>query len=109
MLWAARCSAVRQSGFAHVTAAYRSRNGGLGAGVSFRDGQLLFNGYTSVFYYLLAPRNIGDVPSAELLYMTSSNRASKGCEALLSFFRSEQFQTVFRVWDWATPPQADGS
>lgn len=83
--------------------------GGLGAGVAFKPGQLLFQQATAAYYYLLAPREIGGTPQAELLYMTSSNRAARGCEALLSYFGSEQFRAVFRIWDWSTPKQANGS
>ena len=83
--------------------------GGLGAGVTFDPNQFKYSDSTAVYYYLLAPPNIGGVPAADLLYMTSSNFAPKGCEALISFFKEEQFKAVFRIWDWATPDQPGGS
>lgn len=79
--------------------------GGFGAGVSFREGKLLFRESTAACYHLLAPPTIGDRPQATTLYMTSSNRASRGCEALLSYFSEENFETVFRIWDWSVPDQ----
>lgn len=82
--------------------------GGFGAGVTFDTDKLLYQDSTAVYYYLLAPPEIGGTPAADLLYMTSSDISPKGCEALLSFFKSEQFKTVFRIWDWATPAQPGG-
>jgi hypothetical protein len=82
--------------------------GGLGAGVSFRDPLLHFLDYTAVYFYLVAPPEIGHQPHADLLYMTSSNTAALGCEALLSFFGTEQFKCIFRIWDWAHPDEPDG-
>lgn len=81
--------------------------GGLGAGVTFRDGKLLFRDSTAACYSLLAPPDIGDQPAATTLYMTSSDRACRGCEALLSYFQEENFETVFRIWDWSTPDQGE--
>ncbi len=83
--------------------------GGLGAGVTFDLNNFQFQDSTAVYYYLLAPPNIGGTPAADLLYMTSSDIASKGCEALISFFKDEQYKAVFRIWDWATPAQGGGS
>jgi hypothetical protein len=83
--------------------------GGLGAGVVFKDGQLLFSNATAAFYYLIFPKQIQASSTATLLYMTSSNRASKGCEALLHYDRTDEWNGVFRIWDWATPRQPDGS
>jgi hypothetical protein len=82
--------------------------GGFGAGVSFKDGQLLFKNDTRVHFYLLAPQALGGIHKADLLYMTSSNRAGRGCEALLSFFKEENFNAVFRIWDWAHPDVPGG-
>jgi len=82
--------------------------GGLGAGVAFRDPLLHFQDYTAVYFYLIAPPNIGRQPHADLLYMTSSNTAALGCEALLSFFGTEQFKCIFRIWDWSHPDEPDG-
>jgi hypothetical protein len=77
--------------------------GGLGAGVSFHDSLLHFRQFTAVYFYLVAPATIGSQPKADLLYMTSSNTAARGCEALLSFFSGEQYRCAFRIWDWAHP------
>ena len=82
--------------------------GGLGAGVSYGDEFLHFQNYTAVYFYLVAPPTIGLQSKADLLYMTSSNSASKGCEALLSFFTDEQDRCAFRIWDWAHPDVAGG-
>jgi hypothetical protein len=82
--------------------------GGLGAGISFGTPLLHFNDYTAVYFYDVAPPSIGPQPNAQLLYMTSSNTASKGCEALLSFFADEQYDCVFRIWDWAHPDVPGG-
>jgi hypothetical protein len=82
--------------------------GGLGAGVSYLDELLHFQNYTAVYFYLVAPPTIGLQSKAQLLYMTSSNTASKGCEALLSFFTDEQDRCAFRIWDWAHPDVAGG-
>jgi len=82
--------------------------GGLGAGVAFREALLHFRDSTSVYFYLVAPPTIGVQPEADLLYMTSSNTAGRGCEALLSFFNTEQYRCVFRIWDWAHPDQPNG-
>jgi hypothetical protein len=82
--------------------------GGLGAGISYGDSLLHFQEYTAVYFYLVAPPSIGVQPHADLLYMTSSNAACKGCEALLSFFADEQYRAAFRIWDWAHPDMAGG-
>jgi hypothetical protein len=82
--------------------------GGFGAGVALGDPLLHFQDYTAMYYYLVAPPTIGPQPKADLLYMTSSNTASKGCEALLSFFNTEGFNCVFRIWDWAHPDVSGG-
>lgn len=76
--------------------------GGVGQGVMIRAGELEFRSSTGVYFYILAPAVLGG-NTAPLLYLTSSNRAAKGCEALVSY--QEQGEGVFRVWDWATPPQ----
>jgi hypothetical protein len=71
--------------------------------VSFADSLQHFQSYTAVYFYLVAPPTIGLQTMADLLYMTSSNTASKGCEALLSYFTNEQDRCAFRIWDWAHP------
>lgn len=82
--------------------------GGLGAGVTFGQALLHFTEETGVYFYNLAPVSIGSQPNAQLIYMTSSNTASKGCEALLSFFSDQQYDCAFRIWDWAHPDMPDG-
>jgi hypothetical protein len=82
--------------------------GGLGAGISYADSLLHFQNSTAVYFYLVAPPTIGLQTRADLLYMTSSNAASKGCEALLSFFTSGQDRCFFRIWDWAHPDLPGG-
>jgi hypothetical protein len=83
--------------------------GGLGGGVSFLPGQVLFQSATAVSFFLAAPANLGDAPTADLLYMTSSNRASKGCEALISYFKVRAYSAAFMIWDWAHPEMPDQS
>lgn len=82
--------------------------GGLGAGVSFGQSLLHFREETGVYFYNVAPPSIGLQPNAQLIYMTSSNTAAKGCEALLSFFADEQYDCAFRIWDWAHPDVPGG-
>ena len=81
--------------------------GGFGAGVSFGQSLLNFKDETAVYFYNVAPASIGPQPHADLIYMTSSNTASKGCEALLSFFADAQYDCAFSIWDWAHP-EVDG-
>ena len=47
--------------------------------------------------------------NADLIYMTSSNRASKGCEALISYFKDRLYAVAFMIWDWSTAKQNDGT
>lgn len=82
--------------------------GGLGGGVSFNPNDLLFQRSTSIHFQLLIPQNLGANPTADLLYMTSSNRASKGCEALVSYSQDRQYEAAFMIWDWATAEQPEG-
>lgn len=81
--------------------------GGFGAGVNFKADQLLFQNSTAIFFYLLIPPSLGGDPTADLLYMTSSNRASKGCEALISFFKERNYRAAFMIWDWSVPPDSE--
>jgi len=83
--------------------------GGLGGGVSYKPDQLLFNNETAAFYYLLVPPSLGQNVNADLIYMTSSNRASKGCEALISYFKDRLYAAAFMIWDWSTARQNDGT
>jgi hypothetical protein len=75
--------------------------GGYGAGVNFDPSKLHFRNSTAAFYHLLIPHDLGGNPTADLLYMTSSNRASKGCEALVSFFKDRNYEVAFMIWDWS--------
>jgi len=90
-------------------ASFRSRTaappppGGFGAGVSFDKSLFNFKDETAVYFYNVAPASIGPQPHADLIYMTSSNTPSKGCEALLSFFADAQYDCAFSIWDWAHP------
>ena len=83
--------------------------GGLGGGVSFLPGTLTYRTATAISFRLAVPQDLGSAPTADLLYMTSSNCASKGCEALVSYFRDRQYAAAFMIWDWAHPPMPDGS
>jgi len=77
---------------------------GDGKRVVLKSGTLDFTDSTAIHYYILAPRVLGGT-SSDVLFLTSSNRASKGCEALVSYEGGRE--AVFRIWDWATPPDAD--
>ena len=78
-------------------------------GVSFNAGELIFEHSTEIAFSAAIPEQLGSVPGAQLLYVTASNRASRGCEALVSYPNDSEFRAAFRVWDWASPKQADGS
>ena len=80
--------------------------GGVGAGVFFNADALKFSYSTEVQWYIIMPHFLGG-NAQPLLYLTSSNRASKGCEALVSY--EQGGFAVFRVWDWATQPDQGGS
>jgi hypothetical protein len=80
--------------------------GGVGAGVFFNDDALLFSHSTEVQWYIIVSHFLGG-NTRPVLYLTSSNRASKGCEALISY--EQGGPAVFRVWDWATQPDQGGS
>jgi hypothetical protein len=82
--------------------------GQLQAGVGFRPRRLQFRDATSAHYCLAAPAVMGGPRNADLLYMTSSNRASKGCEALLSYWKGRDYAAAFGVWDWSQPDVAGG-
>ena len=76
--------------------------------MSFRDALLHFRDYTAVYFYLIAPPEIGRQLHADLLYMTSSNTAALGCEALLSFFGTEQFKCIFSDLGLGHPDEPNG-
>jgi hypothetical protein len=81
--------------------------GGVGAGIMFNDGKFLFDDETVIRYTILAPKELDGTNN--LLYLTTSNRAAKGVEALVSYNFDGTQPGVFRVWDWSTAPQANGS
>jgi hypothetical protein len=80
--------------------------GGVGAGVYFKESLLGFETSTAIHWRIVAPRFLGGT-SDSLVYITSSNQAAKGPEALVAY--SNRSEAVFRVWDWASDPQADDS
>ncbi|HUP61517.1 MAG TPA: hypothetical protein VNA69_13975 [Thermoanaerobaculia bacterium] len=80
--------------------------GGVGAGVYFKEHIMGFATSTAIFWRIVAPRTLGG-SSNSLVYITSSNQAARGPEALVSY--ENQTPAVFRVWDWSTDPQHDGS
>jgi hypothetical protein len=82
--------------------------GALSAGVVYGDSLLHFQDNTAIYFHLVAPPTIGVQTNAEVLYMTSSNCANHGCEALLSFAADEEFRCVFGIWDWAHPDMPGG-
>ena len=82
--------------------------GGLGAGVTFDDSLRHFQDDTAIYFYVVAPPTIGVQTGAQVLYLTSSNTANHGCEALLSFAADQEFQCVFAIWDWAHPDMPGG-
>jgi hypothetical protein len=83
---------------------YVNRNppvpGGVGAGVWYRNGQLLFQRSTALYHYIIAPSLAGGVTNT-WLYLTATNRAAKGVEAFASYFAQEN--PIFKVFDWAKP------
>jgi hypothetical protein len=82
--------------------------GGFGGGVRCIGNQWHYQSETRVSYYLLIPPNLGSFPAADLLYMTSSNLAAKGCEALISYAKERNYDAAFMIWDWSVPPGANG-
>jgi hypothetical protein len=80
--------------------------GGVGVGVFFNDGVFTFEKESSISWFAIAPARLGGKPQ-RLLYLTSTNHASKGCEALFSYQYGAE--SVFRIWDWAAPTQPNGS
>jgi hypothetical protein len=80
--------------------------GGIGAGVYFRRDTMGFNSSTAIYWRVVAPQFLGGT-STSLVYITASNQASHGPEALVSYRRNGE--AVFRVWDWSTAPTANRS
>jgi hypothetical protein len=80
--------------------------GGVGQGCMIKDAESRFSNSTGIYFYIIAPRTLGGHP-ADLLYLTSSSRVAKGCEALISY--QEDGEAVFRIWDWSAPKNPDNS
>lgn len=74
--------------------------GGVGAGVWYRDGQLLFQQSTALYHYIITPSQAGGATNT-WLYLTATNRAAKGVEAFASYYAQEN--PIFKVFDWAKP------
>lgn len=72
--------------------------GGIGAGVFYRDTELIFDRSSAVYNYIITPSALGG-NTADYFYLTSTNRAGRGCEAFVSY--SRQDKPLFRVFDWA--------
>jgi hypothetical protein len=79
--------------------------GGVGMGVFYNNNQLAFNNSTILHFYILAPA-AGVVGGGlnYFLFLTATNRAGQGVEALLSFYRANQPR--FKVYDWSKPENA---
>lgn len=75
--------------------------GGVGYGVFYTSSfQSDFTTGTSIFHNIVCPSVAGgDVDN--YLYLTSTNRAAKGVEALISYY--DQNYLCFKVYDWAQP------
>jgi hypothetical protein len=72
--------------------------GGWGNGVFFRDSELLFSQSSANYNYIIAPPTLGG-NIAKYFYLTATNRAGRGCEALVSYHRADK--PLFRVFDFA--------
>ena len=75
---------------------------GCGAAVGTYFGKTIigFNTRTAIFWRIIAPEFL-DGASNELVYLTSSNHARRGPEALVQY--EGGLPAIFRVWDWAHP------
>jgi|GEM_PF-4998799 len=61
-----------------------------------------WSGRTIAEYTILCPTSAGgDLTAPNYLYLTSTNRAELGVEALVAYFGQQPF--VFEVYDWARP------
>lgn len=77
--------------------------GGVGYGMFYTDGfRTLFARGTSFFYEIVCPTPPGGNINT-WLYLTATNRASKGVEAFVSY--QGQNDTRFKVFDWARSDQ----
>jgi len=75
--------------------------GGEGFGVFYRPGfKTAFSMGTSLFWIAICPTRPGGNVST-YLYLTATNRASHGCEALVHY--NGQTDAHFAVYDWSLP------
>lgn len=75
--------------------------GGVGYGTYFTsDFQSDFTTGTTLFYNIICPSKAGGDVN-DYLYLTSTNRAAKGVEAFISYYK--QNNPYFKVYDWAQP------
>lgn len=73
---------------------------GAAVGTYFGKNIIGFNTRTAIFWRIIAPEFLGGT-SHELVYLTSSNHARRGPEALVRY--KGGLPATFRVWDWAHP------
>jgi hypothetical protein len=78
--------------------------GGVGFGIFFRDEALEFTNSSTLFYHIVTIPTIGAI-SNEYLYLTSTNRAPKGIEALISYVRQDK--PKFHIYDWSIKKKKD--
>jgi len=77
--------------------------GGVGYGMFYTAGfRTAFTRGTSFFYEIVCPHQPGGNVNT-WLYLTATNRASRGVEAFVSY--QGQNDTRFKVFDWARPDQ----
>lgn len=73
-------------------------------GTYFNPNIIGFNDRTAIHWRVVAPQFLGG-KSRDRLFLTSSNQASRGPEALVRY--ENHTEAVFRVWDWAHPEDPD--
>jgi hypothetical protein len=77
--------------------------GGVGYGMFYTDDfRAAFARGTSLYYEIVCP-NLPGGNVDDYLYLTATNRAQKGVEALISY--AGQNDTRFSIFDWARPAQ----
>ena len=69
-------------------------------GVEFDKVILGFRASTAIYWYAVAPKILGGT-SSSLVYLTASNEATRGCEALVAYDEPRSGLASFRVFDWA--------
>ena len=86
------------------SAIYSPVPGGVGYGAYFTSSfQQGFTTGTTLFYNIICPSKAGgDVNN--YLYLTSTNRAAKGVEAFISYYK--QNNPYFKIYDWARQESA---